>query len=70
MSVLVDTNVLIDVAVRDPQWLAWSRAKLIALWRDTVLQLNPTIKSVEVLILQCFLCWSHIATLPCSWTMS
>ncbi len=43
MSVLVDTNVLIDVAVRDPQWLAWSRAKLIALWRDTVPLINPVI---------------------------
>ena len=25
MAVLVDTNVLIDVAVRDPQWSQWSR---------------------------------------------
>ncbi len=43
MSVLVDTNVLIDVAVRDPQWLAWSRAKLIGLWRETVPLINPVI---------------------------
>lgn len=25
MATLIDTNVLIDVAVRDPRWLAWSR---------------------------------------------
>lgn len=28
MATLVDTNVLIDVAVRDPHWLAWSRREL------------------------------------------
>lgn len=28
MTVLVDTNILIDIAVRDPMWLRWSRRKL------------------------------------------
>lgn len=28
MATLVDTNVLIDIAVRDPAWIAWSRARL------------------------------------------
>lgn len=28
MATLVDTNVLIDVAVRDPVWLGWSRRRL------------------------------------------
>lgn len=28
MATLVDTNVLIDIAVRDPVWLKWSRSQL------------------------------------------
>ncbi len=28
MTTLVDTDVLIDIAVRDPVWLKWSRAQL------------------------------------------
>jgi predicted nucleic acid-binding protein len=28
MAALVDTNVLVDVAVRDPVWLDWSRRRL------------------------------------------
>lgn len=28
MATLVDTNVLIDIAVRDPVWLTWSRSQL------------------------------------------
>lgn len=28
MATLVDTNVLIDIAVRDPNWLNWSRSQL------------------------------------------
>ncbi|WP_157016489.1 type II toxin-antitoxin system VapC family toxin [Mesorhizobium xinjiangense] len=28
MATLVDTNVLIDIAVRDPVWFRWSRSKL------------------------------------------
>ncbi len=30
MAVLVDTNVLVDVAVRDKNWLDWSRRQLAA----------------------------------------
>jgi predicted nucleic acid-binding protein len=26
--ILIDTNILIDVATRDPSWFAWSRAQL------------------------------------------
>lgn len=29
MATLIDTNVLIDVAVGDPVWRAWSRARMI-----------------------------------------
>jgi predicted nucleic acid-binding protein len=43
MAVLVDTNVLVDVAVRDPDWLAWSRARLFGLARDVALIINPVI---------------------------
>lgn len=28
MATLVDTNVLVDIAVRDPAWLKWSRGQL------------------------------------------
>lgn len=28
MATLVDTNILIDIAVRDPAWLKWSRRQL------------------------------------------
>jgi predicted nucleic acid-binding protein len=28
VATLVDTNVLIDIAVRDPAWLKWSRSQL------------------------------------------
>lgn len=29
MATLVDTNVLIDIAVRDPVWLGWSRSQIV-----------------------------------------
>lgn len=28
MATMIDTNVLVDVAVRDPNWLGWSRRKI------------------------------------------
>lgn len=28
MATMIDTNVLVDIAVRDPHWLAWSREKI------------------------------------------
>jgi predicted nucleic acid-binding protein len=42
MPVLVDTNVLIDVAYRDPRWQAWSR-KQLAHQFDEGLVINPVI---------------------------
>lgn len=45
MTVLVDTNVLVDIAVRDPQWLAWSRGQLMRLAKHEPLVINPIIYS-------------------------
>jgi predicted nucleic acid-binding protein len=45
MAVLVDTNVLVDVAVRDPTWLEWSRGQLLRLARHEPLVINPIIYS-------------------------
>lgn len=28
MATMIDTNVLVDVAVRDPRWLSWSRNRI------------------------------------------
>ncbi|MBL0374629.1 type II toxin-antitoxin system VapC family toxin [Rhizobium sp. KVB221] len=41
MAVLVDTNVLVDVAVRDENWLKWSRGRLAAF--EGSLIINPVI---------------------------
>jgi len=30
MATLIDTNILVDLAVRDPHWLEWSRRQLLA----------------------------------------
>ncbi|THV21457.1 type II toxin-antitoxin system VapC family toxin [Peteryoungia ipomoeae] len=45
MAVLVDTNVLVDIAVRDPAWLAWSRNQLLKLAQQETLLINPIIYS-------------------------
>jgi predicted nucleic acid-binding protein len=45
MAVLVDTNVLVDVAIRDQQWLSWSRGQLMRLAREEPLVINPIIYS-------------------------
>lgn len=45
MAVLVDTNVLVDVAVRDPHWLAWSHAQLMRHASVEPLVINPIIYS-------------------------
>jgi hypothetical protein len=45
MTVLVDTNVLVDIAVRDAQWLAWSRGQLMRLAKHEPLVINPIIYS-------------------------
>ena len=44
MQTLVDTNVLIDIAVRDPAWYDWSRARMIERLGDG-LSINPIIFS-------------------------
>jgi predicted nucleic acid-binding protein len=43
MAVLVDTNVLVDIAVRDPLWLEWSRNALAKLAGRVPLTINPII---------------------------
>ncbi len=43
MSVLVDSNVLIDVAEDDPVWGAWSRGALERLADSSPLVLNPLV---------------------------
>ena len=41
--VLVDTNVLIDVAVEDPVWSAWSGKRLADLSSRDTLAINPIV---------------------------
>lgn len=41
--VLVDTNVLLDIATRDPKWFAWSSRKLAALINAREAAINPVI---------------------------
>ncbi|MFD2056331.1 type II toxin-antitoxin system VapC family toxin [Mesorhizobium calcicola] len=43
MATLVDTNVLIDVAVRDPVWLKWSRSKMRIALKQGSLVINQII---------------------------
>lgn len=43
MAVLVDTNVLVDIAVRDPAWLTWSRSMLARVASREPLTINPII---------------------------
>lgn len=43
MTTLVDTNVLVDLAVRDPVWLQWSRNALLRIARTQPLVINPVI---------------------------
>lgn len=45
MATLIDTNVLIDLAARDPIWLGWSRLKLEQARKDGSLLINPIIYS-------------------------
>ncbi len=45
MATMVDTNVLVDIAVRDPNWLAWSRGQLFAAARRGAVVINPIIYS-------------------------
>lgn len=43
MTTLVDTDVLIDIAVRDPVWLKWSRAQLEKVRRRGSVVINQVI---------------------------
>ena len=43
MAVLVDSNVLIDVATEDPEWSAWSADALERAGREGRLVINPVI---------------------------
>lgn len=45
MATLVDTNVLIDVAVRDPVWSKWSRSNLGQAFSDGPVLINQIIYS-------------------------
>lgn len=42
MAILVDTNILIDISIRDPDWYYWSRNSL-AKHFDEGLVINPVI---------------------------
>lgn len=42
-TVLVDSNVLLDIATRDPTWYAWSAAALDAAAVDCDLAINPLV---------------------------
>ena len=41
--VLVDSNVILDIAYEDPKWRAWSEAAIEQAAEDTVLVINPII---------------------------
>ena len=45
MATLVDTNVLIDLAVRDPVWLKWSRTRLKAARKQGAIIINQIVYS-------------------------
>jgi predicted nucleic acid-binding protein len=45
MATLVDTNVLVDIAVRDPLWLRWSKAQLLSAAKRGAIVINPIIYS-------------------------
>jgi predicted nucleic acid-binding protein len=42
-EVMVDSNVILDVATEDPTWLEWSAGQLAALSEDHVLVINPIV---------------------------
>ncbi|MCD2179940.1 type II toxin-antitoxin system VapC family toxin [Rhizobium sp. C1] len=45
MATMIDTNVLVDVAVRDPAWLGWSRGKIAEAAARGALVINQIIFS-------------------------
>ena len=42
-AVLADSNVLLDILVRDPRWGVWSRSTVAALANESILVINPII---------------------------
>jgi predicted nucleic acid-binding protein len=44
-EVLVDSNVILDVATEDPRWLEWSAGQLERLAEDHIFLINPIIYS-------------------------
>ena len=44
-EVLVDSNVILDVATEDPQWVEWSAGQLETLAESHILVINPIIYS-------------------------
>ncbi len=44
-GVLVDSNIILDVFVDDPQWADWSEVKLAELSSKTILYINPIVYS-------------------------
>ncbi len=45
MATLVDTNILVDIAVRDPTWWGWSKTQIIAAAKRGAVVINPVIYS-------------------------
>lgn len=41
--VLVDSNVLLDIATNDPKWFQWSEAALETAANEAVLVINPLV---------------------------
>ena len=45
MATIVDTNVLVDIAVRDPNWHIWSKTQVFAAAKRGSVVINPVIYS-------------------------
>jgi predicted nucleic acid-binding protein len=45
MATMIDTNVLVDVAVRDPRWLRWSRNRIADAAKRGALVINQIVFS-------------------------
>ncbi len=43
MSVLVDSNVLIDIVTDDPKWCDWSSSMLAKFLDEDIVKINPII---------------------------
>ncbi|MGO6739180.1 type II toxin-antitoxin system VapC family toxin [Rhizobium ruizarguesonis] len=45
MATLVDTNILVDLAVVGSDWYGWSRRKMLEIFKDGPVLINPIIYS-------------------------